>query len=226
MKFLKPRMRRPFAVAPDWAISPVAHGGRTADLTGQASPFAVIPTGLGYWPLTPRVVFLATTQTPKANARNTAFCTYLLSICCATPALGLERPCAQPYQANLSCATGGSQTATSAGILTCRLPGLHYKMRSSLNRSGSFRPKAARILAGLAQTIWWQARSVFEGSLLGRQIGRPLDMGRFVLFTGGLHFSVSLGVALFTGILARSAWRLWAPLSSCNVRGSRHAPDS
>jgi hypothetical protein len=77
-----------------------------------------------------------------------------------------------------------------------------------------------------AQTIWWQARSVFEGSLLGRQIGRRLDMGRFVLFTGGLHFSVSLAVALFTGILARSAWRLWAPPSSCNVRGSRHASDS
>jgi hypothetical protein len=61
-----------------------------------------------------------------------------------------------------------------------------------------------------AQTIWWRARSVFEGYVLGRQIGRPLDMGRFVLFTGGLHFAVSLAIAVFTGILACSAWRRWA----------------
>jgi hypothetical protein len=91
MKFLKPRMRRPSAVAPHWAISPVAHGGRTADLTGPAFPLAVIPTGLGYWPLTPRVAFLATTKTPRANARNTAFCTYL-PIGSAPAGTGARRP--------------------------------------------------------------------------------------------------------------------------------------
>jgi hypothetical protein len=60
-----------------------------------------------------------------------------------------------------------------------------------------------------AQTIWWQARLLFEGYLIGRQIGRPLDMGRFVLFTGGLHLLVALAVALFVGIFTRSAWRRW-----------------
>src|SRR5262245_19012234 len=58
-----------------------------------------------------------------------------------------------------------------------------------------------------AQTIWWQARSLFEGYLLGRQIGRPLDMGRFVLFVGGLHLSISFAIALLVGFLACSAWR-------------------
>jgi hypothetical protein len=53
-----------------------------------------------------------------------------------------------------------------------------------------------------ARTIWWQARSLFEAYLLGRQIGRPLDMGRFVLFTAGLHLSISLTVALFVGVAA------------------------
>ncbi len=65
-----------------------------------------------------------------------------------------------------------------------------------------------------ARTIWWEARSLFEGYLLGRQIGRPLDMGRFVLFAGGLHLLVSLAIALSASILARSAWRRWGALSS------------
>jgi hypothetical protein len=60
-----------------------------------------------------------------------------------------------------------------------------------------------------ARAIWWQARSLFEGYLLGRQIGRPLDMGRFVLFAGGLHLLISLASALFAGILARSVWHRW-----------------
>jgi hypothetical protein len=58
-----------------------------------------------------------------------------------------------------------------------------------------------------AQTIWWQARSLFEGYLLGREIGRPLDMGRFVLFVSGLHLSISFAIALLVGTLARSACR-------------------
>src|SRR4051794_22294523 len=61
--------------------------------------------------------------------------------------------------------------------------------------------------SAFAQTIWWQARSMFEGYLLGREIGRPLDMGRFVLFVGGLHLSISFAVALLVGILGRSAYR-------------------
>jgi hypothetical protein len=63
------------------------------------------------------------------------------------------------------------------------------------------------ICAVFARTIWWQARSLFEGYLLGREIGRPLDMGRFVLFVSGLHLSISFTVALLVGILARSACR-------------------
>ena len=58
-----------------------------------------------------------------------------------------------------------------------------------------------------ARTIWWQLRALFEGYIISRPIGRPLDMGRFVLFAGGLHLLVSLAIALFAGILARSAWR-------------------
>jgi hypothetical protein len=58
-----------------------------------------------------------------------------------------------------------------------------------------------------AQTIWWRARSLFEGYLLGREIGQPLDMGRFVLFVSGLHLSISFTIAFLVGILARSACR-------------------
>jgi hypothetical protein len=56
-----------------------------------------------------------------------------------------------------------------------------------------------------AQTIWWQVRALFEECLIARQIGRPLDMGRFVLFAGGLHLTCLLAIAFFVGILARSA---------------------
>src|SRR5262245_1778001 len=73
----KPTTRRPSAAAPGSATSPVTHGGRTADLTGQASPPAAIPTGLRRWPLARRALSLATTQKPRANDRNTAFSTYL-----------------------------------------------------------------------------------------------------------------------------------------------------
>jgi hypothetical protein len=58
-----------------------------------------------------------------------------------------------------------------------------------------------------AHRIWWHARALFEKRLLGREIGLPLDMGRFVLFVGGMHLLVSLGVAVLAGILARLAWR-------------------
>lgn len=57
-----------------------------------------------------------------------------------------------------------------------------------------------------ARTIWWQARSLFEGYLLGREIGQPLDMGRFVLFVGGLHLLIILACACLVGNLARSFW--------------------
>src|SRR5262245_7116394 len=52
----KSTTRRPSAAAPSSATSPVTHGGRTADLTGQASPPAAIPTGSGLWPLARRAV--------------------------------------------------------------------------------------------------------------------------------------------------------------------------
>jgi hypothetical protein len=65
-----------------------------------------------------------------------------------------------------------------------------------------------------AQTIWWQARSLFEENLLGREIGRPLDMGRFVLCVGGLHLAISFTIALLVGILARSACRRRGSVSS------------
>jgi hypothetical protein len=78
----------------------------------------------------------------------------------------------------------------------------------------------ACVLTGsvFAQTIWWQARALFEGHLLGREIGRPLDMGRFVLFVSGLHLSISLTIALLAGILARSA--------CCHRRSSSSGPES
>jgi hypothetical protein len=34
-----------------------------------------------------------------------------------------------------------------------------------------------------------------------------VDMGRFVLFVGGLHLLIAVGVAVFAGILARLVWR-------------------
>lgn len=57
-----------------------------------------------------------------------------------------------------------------------------------------------------ASTIWWQARLLFEGYLIGRQISHPLHMGRFVLFTGGLHLLVILTLAYACGLLSRSFW--------------------
>ncbi len=65
-----------------------------------------------------------------------------------------------------------------------------------------------------AKTIWWWLRSLSEGHLLGREIGRPLDMGRFVLFVGGLHLLILLAIALLIGILVRSAWHCRGPLSN------------
>jgi hypothetical protein len=58
-----------------------------------------------------------------------------------------------------------------------------------------------------ALSIWWQARSLFERYLLGREIGRPSDMGRFVLFVSGLHLLISLAIAVTAGIFAHSARR-------------------
>jgi hypothetical protein len=57
-----------------------------------------------------------------------------------------------------------------------------------------------------APTAWSLAYSLFEGRALGRPMGRPFDMGRFILFAGGLHLLISLVIAFFVGILARSAW--------------------
>jgi hypothetical protein len=57
-----------------------------------------------------------------------------------------------------------------------------------------------------ARTIWWWSRSLFEGCLLGREIGRPQDMGQFILFAGGLHLLIILTIAFLFGMFARSAW--------------------
>ena len=61
--------------------------------------------------------------------------------------------------------------------------------------------------SAFARPIWRQARSIFEGDFIGRQISRPLDMGRFVLFAGGLHLLATLSIAMLGGLLARSVWR-------------------
>jgi hypothetical protein len=41
---------------------------------------------------------------------------------------------------------------------------------------------------------------------LGREIGRPRDMGQFILFAGGLHLLIILTIAFLFGMIARSAW--------------------
>ncbi|SIN77941.1 hypothetical protein SAMN05444166_0798 [Singulisphaera sp. GP187] len=64
-----------------------------------------------------------------------------------------------------------------------------------------------------ARNLWWQFRALFEGSILGREIGRPLDMGRFVLFVSGLHLLALLPAALFAGMLARLVWHRYRPPS-------------
>jgi hypothetical protein len=64
-----------------------------------------------------------------------------------------------------------------------------------------------------ARTIWWHARSLFEGQIIGREIGPPLDMGRFVLFVGGLHLLLILALAFLGGSLARAVWGRWGALS-------------
>jgi hypothetical protein len=65
-----------------------------------------------------------------------------------------------------------------------------------------------------ARTTWLLTRSLFEGYALGRQIGRPFEMERFVLFAFSVHLLVSLAIGLFIGILARSAWRRWGHLAA------------
>jgi hypothetical protein len=96
-----------------------------------------------------------------------------------------------------SCATGGSHTAISAGILTCRLPGLRYKKRSLLNCSSNFRPKDARIRAGsaggratrrrtnclpsvvsnrMSPTATWPSARRITSEVIGRGLGE--DLGR------------------------------------------------
>ena len=69
------------------------------------------------------------------------------------------------------------------------------------------------IVMVFAGTAWSLARSLFEEYVLGSQIRFPFGLGRFVLFACGLHLVISLAIACFVGILARSAWRRWGPLS-------------
>jgi hypothetical protein len=64
-----------------------------------------------------------------------------------------------------------------------------------------------------AGTAWSLALSLFEEYVLGSQIRFLFGLGRFVLFACGLHLVISLAIALFVGILARSAWCRWGPLS-------------
>ena len=66
------------------------------------------------------------------------------------------------------------------------------------------------VFAGAA---WGLARSLFEEYVLGGQIGFPSSLGRFVLFACGLHLAIALAVALFAGIIARTAWRRWGSLN-------------
>ncbi|WP_237722554.1 hypothetical protein [Singulisphaera acidiphila] len=72
-----------------------------------------------------------------------------------------------------------------------------------------------------ARTIWGQVRLLFEGGFLGREIGQPSDMGRFVLFVGGLHLLISLAIAFLIGNLACSVWRRRRPLSSGSEKDPR-----
>jgi hypothetical protein len=60
-----------------------------------------------------------------------------------------------------------------------------------------------------ARDIWWQARETFETDVIGREIGRPHDMGQLVLFVSGLHLLTGLGLALVAGLLTRATWRRW-----------------
>jgi hypothetical protein len=64
-----------------------------------------------------------------------------------------------------------------------------------------------------APATWSLTRSLFESSLLGRNIGLQLEMERFVFFAFGVHLVVSLALALVAGILASLAWRRWRPLN-------------
>ena len=73
-----------------------------------------------------------------------------------------------------------------------------------------------------ARTIWLQARSLFEGYLLGREIGLPPDMGRFVLLVGALHLLTSLLIACCAGFLARATWRSWESSRESTVQSSEY----
>lgn len=70
------------------------------------------------------------------------------------------------------------------------------------------------ICSVFAPAIWGQVRLLFEGCLLGREIGQPLDMGRFVLFVDGLHLLISLAIAFLVGNLGCSVLRRRGSLSS------------
>ena len=59
----------------------------------------------------------------------------------------------------------------------------------------------------LSRSTWLLTRSLFERYLLGRQVGLPLEMERFVLFAFGFHLLVALVVGTGVGLIARSAWR-------------------
>ena len=63
--------------------------------------------------------------------------------------------------------------------------------------------------AVFALTAWRMARFLFEGFVLGRPIGLPFEMYRFIVFAGSLQLLVSLAIALFVGNLARTSWHRW-----------------
>src|SRR4051812_7397852 len=54
-----------------------------------------------------------------------------------------------------------------------------------------------------AWTAWRLACFVFEGYVLGRPIGPPFEMQRFILFAGSLQLLISLALALLAGFLTR-----------------------
>jgi hypothetical protein len=64
------------------------------------------------------------------------------------------------------------------------------------------------VFAGAA---WGLARSLFEKYVLGGQMSFRSGLGQFVQFACGLHLAIALAVALFAGVIARTAWRRWSP---------------
>ncbi len=75
-----------------------------------------------------------------------------------------------------------------------------------------------------AKAGWQLARSLFDGYVLKRPIGAPLDINRFLLFAGALQLTISLAITLFVGFLTRSLWRRIVVNGGPESLGGRPAP--